>query len=188
MTHHSGCKRQEILANVWPVLTLARREPAGFVCQLRHSALTHDAEEGIGTPMLIARSGHTPVRSQLSTRACPPRRPPATRPSAIWHGADKAPMSARTLAGGSILTDTHNGSRKGGAEGRTRAACRARPGERYTVARVEQRAADEARRLGWEICDRAPDRTAAPRGRLLLHRPWYPCTSHCGRYGRAREY
>ena len=31
--------------------------------QLRHSALTHDAEEGTGTPMLMARSGHTSVRS-----------------------------------------------------------------------------------------------------------------------------
>ena len=31
--------------------------------QLRHSALTHDAEEGVNTPMLMARSGHTSVRS-----------------------------------------------------------------------------------------------------------------------------
>jgi integrase len=31
--------------------------------QLRHSALTHDAEPGTGTPMLMARSGHTSVRS-----------------------------------------------------------------------------------------------------------------------------
>ena len=31
--------------------------------QLRHSALTHDAEDGAGTPMLMARSGHTSVRS-----------------------------------------------------------------------------------------------------------------------------
>ncbi len=31
--------------------------------QLRHFALTHDAEEGTGTPMLMARSGHTSVRS-----------------------------------------------------------------------------------------------------------------------------
>src|SRR5580704_1809990 len=30
--------------------------------QLRHSALTHDAEGGTGTPMLMARSGHTSVR------------------------------------------------------------------------------------------------------------------------------
>ena len=29
--------------------------------QLRHSALTHDAEDGTGTPMLMARSGHTSV-------------------------------------------------------------------------------------------------------------------------------
>src|SRR5215472_8780381 len=31
--------------------------------QLRHSALTHDAEQGTGTPMLMAYSGHTSVRS-----------------------------------------------------------------------------------------------------------------------------
>ena len=31
--------------------------------QLRHSALTHDAEDGTGTPMLMARSGHASVRS-----------------------------------------------------------------------------------------------------------------------------
>ena len=31
--------------------------------QLRHSALTHAAEDGTGTPMLMARSGHTSVRS-----------------------------------------------------------------------------------------------------------------------------
>lgn len=31
--------------------------------QLRHSALTHDAEDGTSTPMLMARSGHTSVRS-----------------------------------------------------------------------------------------------------------------------------
>jgi integrase/recombinase XerD len=31
--------------------------------QLRHSALTHDAEDGTATPMLMARSGHTSVRS-----------------------------------------------------------------------------------------------------------------------------
>jgi len=31
--------------------------------QLRHSALTHDAEDGTGTMMLMGRSGHTSVRS-----------------------------------------------------------------------------------------------------------------------------
>lgn len=31
--------------------------------QLRHSGLTHDTEDGTGTPMLMARSGHTSVRS-----------------------------------------------------------------------------------------------------------------------------
>jgi integrase len=31
--------------------------------QLRHFALTHDAEDGTSTPMLMARSGHNSVRS-----------------------------------------------------------------------------------------------------------------------------
>lgn len=31
--------------------------------RLRHSALTHDAEDGTSTPMLVARSGHASVRS-----------------------------------------------------------------------------------------------------------------------------
>ncbi|MGZ3337751.1 MAG: hypothetical protein ACXVBV_20730 [Isosphaeraceae bacterium] len=31
--------------------------------RLRHSALTHGAEDGTGTPMLMARSGDTSVRS-----------------------------------------------------------------------------------------------------------------------------
>ncbi|HUZ38375.1 MAG TPA: tyrosine-type recombinase/integrase [Streptosporangiaceae bacterium] len=31
--------------------------------QLRHSALSHAAEDGVSTPLLLARSGHTSVRS-----------------------------------------------------------------------------------------------------------------------------
>jgi integrase/recombinase XerC/integrase/recombinase XerD len=31
--------------------------------QLRHSALSHDADDGTSTPMLMARSGHTSIRS-----------------------------------------------------------------------------------------------------------------------------
>jgi integrase len=31
--------------------------------QLRHSALTHDSEDGASTPMLMTKSGHTSVRS-----------------------------------------------------------------------------------------------------------------------------
>ena len=38
--------------------------------QLRHSALTHDAEDGASTPMLLAKSGHTSVAS-LSRYARP---------------------------------------------------------------------------------------------------------------------
>ena len=39
--------------------------------QLRHSALTHDAEAGASTPMLLAKSGHTSVAS-LARYARPP--------------------------------------------------------------------------------------------------------------------
>jgi integrase len=41
--------------------------------QLRHSALTHDAEAGASTPMLMAKSGHTSVAS-LARYARPVRR------------------------------------------------------------------------------------------------------------------
>jgi capsid protein len=37
--------------------------PAATLHHLRLSALTRDAEDGTGTPMLMARSGHTSVRS-----------------------------------------------------------------------------------------------------------------------------
>ena len=55
--------------------------------QLRHSALTHDAEDGTGTPMLMARSGHTSVRS-LARYARVSRRGAGsgTRPSATRRG------------------------------------------------------------------------------------------------------
>ncbi|MFG2758067.1 hypothetical protein [Streptomyces wuyuanensis] len=39
-------------------------ELEGFTLQrLRHSVLTHDAERGTSTPMLLARSRHASVRS-----------------------------------------------------------------------------------------------------------------------------
>ena len=41
----------------------ARASGGATLHQLRHSALTHDAETGTGTPMLMKRSGHTSVRS-----------------------------------------------------------------------------------------------------------------------------
>jgi integrase len=52
--------------------------------QLRHSALTHDAEDGTSTPMLMARSGHTSVRSlvkyaRVSAEPCGVTRPNGTR-------------------------------------------------------------------------------------------------------------
>ncbi len=51
------------LAN--PVATLEELEEAqGWTLhQLRHSLLTHEAEDGTNTPMLLARSRHASVRS-----------------------------------------------------------------------------------------------------------------------------
>ena len=44
--------------------TIFRQASGGATLhQLRHSALTHDAESGTSTPMLLARSGHASVRS-----------------------------------------------------------------------------------------------------------------------------
>jgi integrase/recombinase XerD len=44
----------------------AQLDPAGggwTLHQLRHSALTHEAEEGTSTPMLLSRSRHASARS-----------------------------------------------------------------------------------------------------------------------------
>jgi integrase len=49
--------------------------------QLRHSALTHEAEDGTNTPMLLARSRHASVRSLERYARPSPRRSPATSPA-----------------------------------------------------------------------------------------------------------
>ena len=54
--------------------------------QLRHSALTHGAEDSTGAPMLMARSGHTSVRSLANTHGCQPRRSHGTKPNATLRG------------------------------------------------------------------------------------------------------
>lgn len=36
---------------------------AATLHQLRHSALTHDAEDGAALPLLMTKSGHTSIRS-----------------------------------------------------------------------------------------------------------------------------
>ena len=41
----------------------AKASDGATLHQLRQSALTHEAETGTGTPMLMRRSGHTSVRS-----------------------------------------------------------------------------------------------------------------------------
>jgi hypothetical protein len=56
--------------------------------QLRHSALTHAAEDGTNLPLLLARSRHASVRSLERYAAPAPRRSPATSPRPIRHAAD----------------------------------------------------------------------------------------------------
>lgn len=46
-----------------PLATAAGRGRGWTLHQLRHSALTHDAEAGTNTPMLLARSRHASMRS-----------------------------------------------------------------------------------------------------------------------------
>ena len=47
----------------WPHRRTSRAWTGGPCHRLRHSALTHDAEGGTSTPMLLARSRHVSVRS-----------------------------------------------------------------------------------------------------------------------------
>jgi len=54
---HAGLSYQQAEA------LFAKASGGATLHQLRHSALTHDAEQGTGTPMLMAYSGHTSVRS-----------------------------------------------------------------------------------------------------------------------------
>ncbi|MFD4034756.1 hypothetical protein ACFWVP_30685 [Streptomyces sp. NPDC058637] len=56
--------------------------------RLRHSALTHDAEDGTSTPMLLARSRHASVRS-LERYARP------GLDSVVRHVAERDPAARR---------------------------------------------------------------------------------------------
>jgi integrase/recombinase XerD len=49
--------------------------------QLRHSALTHAAEDGTSLPLLLARVRHASVRLLERYAAPDPRRPPVTSPN-----------------------------------------------------------------------------------------------------------
>lgn len=54
----------ELFAQATAPLTAPVGRSGGWTLhQLRHSALTHDAEAGTNTPMLLARSRHASVRS-----------------------------------------------------------------------------------------------------------------------------
>ena len=54
----------ELFEHATTPLAAAAGQPTGWsLHQLRHSALTHDAESGTNTPMLLARSRHASMRS-----------------------------------------------------------------------------------------------------------------------------
>jgi len=54
----------ELFEHATTPLAAAAGRPTGWTLhQLRHSALTHDAENGTNTPMLLARSRHASMRS-----------------------------------------------------------------------------------------------------------------------------
>ncbi len=54
----------ELFAHATTPLAAAAGQQTGWTMhQLRHSALTHDAESGTNTPMLLARSRHASMRS-----------------------------------------------------------------------------------------------------------------------------
>ncbi len=60
--------------------------------QLRHSALTHDAEDGVNTHQCSKPGPGTPqCAHSRATRGYPPKRSPATRPSATQRGAGDSP-------------------------------------------------------------------------------------------------
>jgi integrase/recombinase XerC/integrase/recombinase XerD len=50
-------------AELFEEATAGEQDGPWTLHQLRHSALTHDAENGASTPMLMAKSGHTSVAS-----------------------------------------------------------------------------------------------------------------------------
>ena len=51
------------LSYEWAEMLFKHASKGRTLHQLRHSALSHDADDGTSTPMLMARSGHTSVRS-----------------------------------------------------------------------------------------------------------------------------
>jgi integrase len=53
-------ERAEALFRDWSAAILGK---AATLHQLRHSALTHDAEDGLSAPMLMTKSGHASIRT-----------------------------------------------------------------------------------------------------------------------------
>ena len=58
--------------------------------QVRHSKLTHEAENGVTLPVLMALSGRTSVRSLAKYAASLPKPRSGARPSATWPGDSRS--------------------------------------------------------------------------------------------------
>jgi len=63
MLYETAARAEEILGLDVPDLDLPSEVHGWTLHQLRHSLLTHEAEDGTSTPMLLARSRHASVRS-----------------------------------------------------------------------------------------------------------------------------
>ena len=70
--------------------------------QLRHSMLTHEAENGTSTPTLLARSRHTSVRSLVRYARPGPE-------AVAAHVAATDPAARRRRTGAGPLNDPHRG-------------------------------------------------------------------------------
>ncbi len=105
--------------------------------QLRHSMLTHEAENGTSTPTLLARSRHAPLcaRSPATPdpgpRPLPRTLPPPTPPHGVAHQADEPPAATAVQHVPEVLRPRTCGSRCGHPGEQTRgSASHTRRGQR----------------------------------------------------------
>ena len=100
---HAGLSYQQAEA------LFAKASGGATLRQLRHSALTHDAEQGTGTPMLMAYSGHTSVRSLGKYAKVSAEALARHRPSATQRGDGKgAPISPHITFWPALITRCHS--------------------------------------------------------------------------------
>jgi site-specific recombinase XerD len=89
-------ERAETLFREWSAEILGT---AATLHQLRHSALTHDAEDGASAPLLMTKSGHSSLRTLGKyARPVPRRWPPgSSRPTAPAGGGTDTRREGRSL-------------------------------------------------------------------------------------------